>query len=70
MWTDPSRIQRDKFNSIEGARLIETCKSNGIDPEAYLRDDVLTRIAEHPINRIAVFLPWHWTDRASQAKAA
>jgi hypothetical protein len=49
--------------------LIETCKLNGIDPEAYLRD-VLTRIAEHPINRIAELLPWHWTDRASQAKAA
>ncbi len=49
--------------------LIETCKLNGVDPEAYLRD-VLTRIAEHPINRIAELLPWHWTDRASQAKAA
>ena len=49
--------------------LIETCKLNGIDPEAYLRD-VLTRIAEHPINRIAELLPWHWADRASQAKAA
>jgi transposase len=49
--------------------LIETCKLNGIDPEAYLCD-VLTRIAAHPINRIDQLLPWHWTDRASQAKAA
>jgi hypothetical protein len=32
--------------------MIETAKPNGIDPETYLRD-VLTRIADHPINRIA-----------------
>jgi hypothetical protein len=32
---------------------------NGIDPETYLRD-VLTCIADHPINRIADLLPWNW----------
>jgi transposase len=37
---------------------VETCKLNGIEAEAYLRD-VLTRIAEHPINRLAELLPWH-----------
>ncbi len=35
--------------------LIETAKLNGVDPEAYLRV-VLTRIADHPINRIADLL--------------
>lgn len=38
--------------------LIESCKLNGLDPEAYLRE-VIVRIGDHHINRIAELLPWN-----------
>jgi hypothetical protein len=49
--------------------LIETAKLNGCDPEAYLRN-VIARIADHPINRIADLLPWNIGTPASIPAAA
>ena len=37
--------------------LIETCKLNGVNPEAWLAW-VLERIQDHPVNRIHELLPW------------
>jgi hypothetical protein len=47
--------------------LIETCKLNGIDPQAYL-EYVLTRINGHPINRIDELLPWNVAPFLSQSQ--
>jgi hypothetical protein len=45
--------------------VIETCKLNGIEPQAYVAD-VIEKIADDwPASRWDELMPWNWTaDRA------
>ncbi|RWP93663.1 IS66 family transposase [Mesorhizobium sp.] len=49
--------------------LIQTCKLNGINPEAYLAD-LIGRVSDHPANRIDELLPWNWRPRSDTRLAA
>ena len=40
--------------------ILQTAKMNGLNPEAYLCD-IISRIADHPINKIDQLLPWNVT---------
>jgi transposase len=46
--------------------LIATAKLNDINPQAWLAD-VLTRIADHPVQRLSELLPWLWKRRDQPA---
>jgi transposase len=48
--------------------LIETCKLNDVDPQAWLAD-ILARLPDHPARRIDELLPWNWK-RTNEQKAA
>jgi transposase len=39
--------------------LIESCKLNDVDPQAWLAD-AMARLPDHPAKRIAELLPWNW----------
>jgi transposase len=50
--------------------LIETCKLNDIDPQAWLAD-LLARLPDHPARHIDQLLPWNWKPAgSSQTQAA
>ena len=39
--------------------LISTANLNDVDPQAWLAD-VLARIKDPPVHRLAELLPWYW----------
>jgi transposase len=49
--------------------LVETCKLNDVDPQAWLAD-VLARLPDHSIRRIDELLPWNWKHLSEQRTAA
>jgi transposase len=49
--------------------LITTAKLNDVDPLAWLAD-VLSRIAEHPVQRLDELLPWNWRRTTDPKKVA
>ena len=52
------------------ASLIETCKLNGVDPQAYFTD-VLTKLVNlWPAARIDELMPWAWAAERSTNKLA
>jgi transposase len=50
------------------ASLIETCKINDVDPQAYLRDVLTKIVARHPMSRLDELLPFAY--RSAQAEKA
>jgi transposase len=49
--------------------LIETCKLNDVDPQAWLAD-VLERLPDHSAKRVDELLPWNWKRALEQKVAA
>ncbi len=40
------------------ASLVETCKLNGVDPQAYLCDVITRIVGDHPQSQLDELLPW------------
>lgn len=49
--------------------LVETCKRHGVDPLAYFTD-IFTRIADHPVSRIAELTPCNWAKLRSESASS
>jgi hypothetical protein len=46
--------------------VIQTCKTNGVDPQAYIAD-VIARVAGNwPASRWAELMPWNWRAETEQ----
>jgi transposase len=52
------------------ASLIETCKMNNVDPEAYLRDVLTKIVARHPMSGVDELLPFAYARPVAERDAA
>jgi hypothetical protein len=74
VWRSEERIGPSPLQSLPAIvpppfTLIETCKMNGVDPQAWPAD-VLSRLPDHPANKIADLLPWKANQQSKAAVAA
>ena len=51
------------------ALLVETCKLNGVEPQAYLTDVITRIVASHPQSNIDDLLPWAYVPQPLKAVA-
>ncbi|WP_139333912.1 IS66 family transposase [Bosea sp. TND4EK4] len=51
------------------ASLVETCKLNGVDPQAYLVDVITRIVAGHPQSQLDDLLPWAYASQPLKAVA-
>jgi transposase len=51
------------------ASLIECCKLNGVDPQAYVADVLAKIVNRHPMSRINELLPFAYVDQSERAVA-
>jgi hypothetical protein len=58
-WMSTKGIRDRRTYAAIACTLIGTAKLNDVDPQAWLTN-VLSRIAGHPINRVAEPAPWHF----------
>ncbi len=57
---DETLLDEGGANWAAIASLVETCKLNGVEPQAYFTD-LLTRLVNGwPQARIDELMPWHW----------
>jgi transposase len=52
------------------ASLIETCKLNGVDPQAYFADVLSKLVNLWPASRLDELMPWAWATAHSNNKLA
>ncbi len=63
-----SRIGGERAAAI--CTVIETCKLDGVDPQAYIADVIAKIAADWPAVRSDELMPWNWQPQAEPARLA